>query len=149
MAEPKIERYEVITVETTQKNQYGDLLVNGTLKVGNKRSNLFDVFQPGAEVKIGYASYMNKEYIASAEQTGTHTMTHNVIPKKTITPTQDTKDRSVAISYAKDLVIGGIIELKDIVAYADKFLGYILNLESNHMVEEAKKLGAKEVKKGE
>lgn len=72
MPEPKIERYETITVETTQKNQYGDLMVNGTLKIGKKRSNLFDVCQPGAEIKLGYASYMNKEYIATAEQTGKH-----------------------------------------------------------------------------
>ena len=137
MPEPKIERYETITVETTQKNQYGDLLVNGTLKVGNKRSHLFEVFQPGAEVKLGYAVYMNKEYIATAEQTGTHTvpkeeghlvkaakaMGAEVISEKPIV--HDNKSRSMAIAYAKDLAAAGKIELKDMAAYADKFLEYI------------------------
>jgi hypothetical protein len=135
MPEPKIERYETITVETTQQNQYGDLMVNGTLKVGKKRSNLFDVFQPGAEVKLGYASYMNKEYIATAEQTGTHTLPeegHLVKAAKAMgavpvneTPKSSVKDRAVAISYAKDLAIAGKIELKDMSAYADKFLEYM------------------------
>ncbi len=68
----KIERYETIIVESVKQNQYGDLVVNGTLKVGKKRASLFNVFQVGAEVNLGYASYMNKEYIASAEQTGVH-----------------------------------------------------------------------------
>jgi hypothetical protein len=70
--ETKITRYETVNVTSTQKDPYGNLIVNGTLKVGKKREPLFDVFQPGAEVKIGYASYMNKDYIATAEQTGKH-----------------------------------------------------------------------------
>jgi len=154
MPEPKIERYELITVESTEKNQYGDLLVNGKLKVGNKRSQLFDIFQPGAEIKIGWASYMNKEYIASAEQTGTHVVipvsTSTEIPKKSETPLQNTKDRAVSISYAKDLVVGGIIDLKDLTIYADKFLNYILNQEvkKSRLIEAAKAMGAEEIKKG-
>jgi hypothetical protein len=68
----KIERYELITVETTENDKYGNLIVNGTYKVGAKRANIFQVFQAGAEVKLGYATYMNKEYIATAEQTGKH-----------------------------------------------------------------------------
>jgi len=136
MPEPKIERYEVITVENTQQNQYGDLIVNGNLKVGNKRTHLFDVFQPGAEVKLGYAVYMNKEYIATAEQTGTHTISEEghlvkaakdmgakVISEKPVI--HDSRNRSMSIAYAKDLVVAGKIELKDMSAYADKFLEYI------------------------
>ena len=34
-------------------------------------------------------------------------------------------NRSVAISYAKDLCVAGKIELKDLTIYADKFLHYI------------------------
>lgn len=34
-------------------------------------------------------------------------------------------NRSVAVSYAKDLVTAGKIELKELSAYADKFLQYI------------------------
>jgi hypothetical protein len=82
--ETKIERYELITVQTAQPNQYGDLLVNGTYKVGKKRSSLFEVFQVGTEVKLGYASYLNKEYIATAEQTGKHEVNHLVEAAKNL-----------------------------------------------------------------
>ena len=81
MPEFKIERYEVITVQTAEKNQYGDLIVNGKIKIGNKRSNLFNIFQPGVEVKVGYAIYKDREYIATAEQTGKH-----IEPTKKETP---------------------------------------------------------------
>jgi len=37
----------------------------------------------------------------------------------------DVKNRAVSISYAKDLAAAGKIELKDMRAYADKFLEYI------------------------
>jgi len=73
---PQITRYEVFTVARATKNNYGDLIVTdtqgGERKIGNKRSHLFEVFQPGAEAKVGYAVYKEREYIASAEQTGKH-----------------------------------------------------------------------------
>ena len=76
MPAPQITRYEVFTVSKATKNNYGDLIVTDTQgnerKIGNKRSRLFEVFQPGSEVKVGYAVYMEREYIASAEQTGKH-----------------------------------------------------------------------------
>lgn len=34
-------------------------------------------------------------------------------------------NRSIAISYAKDLCVAGKIELKELATYADKFLAYI------------------------
>jgi len=40
--------------------------------------------------------------------------------------TTNTKDRAVAISYAKDLAVAGKIELKDMPKYANSFLDYIL-----------------------
>jgi len=73
---PRVTRYAVFTVGETNQNEYGDLIVKDTqgneYKIGNKRAKLFDIFQVGAEVKVGYAVYMQKEYIASAEQTGKH-----------------------------------------------------------------------------
>jgi hypothetical protein len=148
----KIERYELITVQTAQPNQYGDLLVNGTYKVGKKRSNLFDVFQVGAEVKLGYASYLNKEYIATAEQTGKHEVNHLVeaaknlgavpvddirtdgykppsgAPESKSTPVRQESDsrlRSMAISYAKDGWCNGMIPLEELEKTADRFLKYM------------------------
>ncbi len=175
---PEIIRSEVITVKSASKNQYGDLMVNGTLKVGNKRSNLFGIFQEGAEVKIGYASYMNKEYIAIAEQIGEHkalppptTPPLNTEPLKPspvapliphsepplvdfgVTNTvKDTRLRSMALSYAKDMAVAGKIDLKTIRQLADEFLGYILNIPKevqtakSTLVKEAEKLGGKIIK---
>ena len=42
--------------------------------------------------------------------------------------TDDTRLRSMAISYSKDLAVAGKIELKDVTKYANKFLNYILNI---------------------
>lgn len=67
----EIIRYEVVTANEGIKNQYGDLEFTDTMgnkhKIGNKRSGLFSAIIPGRAVKLGYATYMNKEYIASAE----------------------------------------------------------------------------------
>ena len=69
--ELKIERYDVVTVKSSSQNGYGDLLFTDTEgqshKIGNKRSNLYDQIIEGRAVKLGYAIYMNKEYIATAE----------------------------------------------------------------------------------
>jgi hypothetical protein len=74
--EVKIVRYETIIVKDATPNSYGDLVVNGGIKV--KKKDLHQVFQVGAEVKIGYALFKNdkmkeaREYVATAEQTGKH-----------------------------------------------------------------------------
>ena len=63
-------RREKFVVDHSTKNQYGDLIVTSKAgneyKVGNKREQLFPTFQPDTEVVVGYASYMNREYIAEA-----------------------------------------------------------------------------------
>jgi len=70
MADYEIIRRERITVESSEHNQYGDLIVQtvagNEYKVSKKRAQLFAVFQDGAEVVIGWSSYMDKEYIAEA-----------------------------------------------------------------------------------
>jgi 6-phosphogluconolactonase (cycloisomerase 2 family) len=98
----------------------------------------------------------NTDYIYSATQTGKHVAPSTLVeaakklgavpvdeirtdgfkpqpiqdtPKSKSTPLisqSSTKDRAVAISYSKDLVIASKIELKNMVTYADKFLEYIL-----------------------
>jgi len=69
---PEIFRWLQFTVASTEKNTYGDLLVTSTgghkYKVANKRNQLFPIFQPDAEVVVGYATYMSKDYIATASQ---------------------------------------------------------------------------------
>ena len=159
MPEPKIERYEVITVQTIQKNQYGDLLVNGKLKISNKRNQLFDIFQPGAEVKVGYASYMNTEYIASAEQTGIHTISKTVEESAKSKPEPKTdwaeRDRITRKSIERQTSLNAAIELakvdkikpEQILPVAARFESYLENgeVKQNTLVEEAKKLGAVEI----
>lgn len=58
------------TVRDSATDNYGNLVVQSTTgeeyKVSVKRNQLFDVFQPDTEVVVGYASYMNKEYVAEA-----------------------------------------------------------------------------------
>jgi hypothetical protein len=65
----------------------------------------------------------------------------------TIVREDDSKVRSMAVSYAKDLAVAGKIELKELSTYANKFVDYILNKEvtPNRLVEAAKKMGATEI----
>ena len=71
---PKITiiRREKFTVDHSEVNDYGDLVVTSKegseYKVKSKRTQLFDVFQPDIEVVVGWASYMNHEFIAEATQ---------------------------------------------------------------------------------
>ena len=133
---PQITRYAVFTVSSTNPNQYGDLMVKDTAgteyKISNKRNRLFEAFQIGAEVKVGYAVYMQKEYIASAEQTGTNIPEVEKIKEAgakvasvSISKTDNVKNRAVALSYAKDAWIAGKIEKDALYKSADYFLQYI------------------------
>ncbi len=130
MAEPvKIERTAILVVSSTKQNQYGDLIVTdkeGTEhKVGNKRPHLFDQFQENRAVEVGYSSYMNREYIAAAhlvegelpdpKESGKMPVEHTEKAPSTVkTDTEsvkirsmaiapDNKNRSFALSYAKDI----------------------------------------------
>ena len=68
---PTIERYEVVQVASHKNNSYGDLLFIDSLgkeyKIGNKRPQFFGAIIDGRAVKLGYAIYKGKEYIATAE----------------------------------------------------------------------------------
>jgi hypothetical protein len=154
MSETKIERYGVITVQTAEKNQYGDLVVNGKIKIGKKRQSLFEVFQPGAEVKVGYGTYMEREYIATAEQTGKHIVneepmvkaakelgavpvdeirTDGYKPDKMTPEMWDAKDmrtrksieRQKSLELAVSLVISDKITVKELVTYSQRFEKYL------------------------
>ena len=69
---PPITRTEVIIVDDTSLNDYGDLIVIDKAKIehkiGKKRERLFNLFQPNASILLKYSVYMDKEYIADAEQ---------------------------------------------------------------------------------
>jgi hypothetical protein len=131
---PTIIKYEVFTVKSTSiDDRYGSLKIVSTdgknYSIGNKRIKLFDVFQIGAEVKVGWTIYKSEgkpdqNYIATAEQTGNHSVIQGIedeiepdseklnpevkeIPKPVIMPEHktnpDPKNRAFALSYSKDL----------------------------------------------
>jgi len=73
--EPKIERYEVITPESITPDTYENIVVKTTtgteVKVNKKHAHLHQLFYDACEqrraLKLGYATYMNKEYVHTAE----------------------------------------------------------------------------------
>ena len=116
---PQITRYAIFTVAEATPNEYGDLIVSDTAgkehKVGIKRAQLFVTFQVGAEVKVGYAVYKEREYIAIAEPTGTHiSMVEKEHRQASPTPLrgrdEDRTDRRNALITTKDLWLGGKIK---------------------------------------
>jgi hypothetical protein len=123
-------------------------------KVSDKRNALYGEFVIGAEVKVGYAVNQGKEYILTAEQTGGHSVIQSpedelepnkpdadvkriaqpipeigkIIPK--VEHVTDPKNRSYALSYAKDvwckkIEVGVACSDIDILNTADKFCKWL------------------------
>ena len=75
MPEPKIERYEVITPDSVVGDDYGNIVVTTStgdeVRVNKKHEHLHELLheanENGRAVKLGYAVYMNKEYVHTAE----------------------------------------------------------------------------------
>jgi len=73
--EPKIERYEVITPDSVVPDTYENIIVKTTtdteVRVNKKHAHLHQMFYDAAEegraLKIGYAVYMNREYVHTVE----------------------------------------------------------------------------------
>jgi len=67
---PQVLRYLKFIVDHTEGNDYGDLTVTSktgkVYKINKKHSRLHAIFQPDAEVIVGWASYLNRDYIAVA-----------------------------------------------------------------------------------
>jgi len=75
MLEQVIERYEVITPNAVTEDSYGNISVHTTddkeVKINKKHESLHDLVRQASDntraVKLGYAVYMNKEYVHTAE----------------------------------------------------------------------------------
>ncbi len=71
MPEPAIIDTTVITVKSTTKDTYGNMIVTPTVgddfRVGVKRESLFELFQENRAVKLYWAEYQHKKYVAKAE----------------------------------------------------------------------------------
>ena len=143
----EITRYDVVTPDHCNIDEYGNLIIvtknNQEIKVNKKHIGLHDgiirAAENGMAIKLGYAVYMNKEYVHTAElYDGSPSDAPEKPPVKrespvvqkakemgTVIDSFDKKDRSMAIAYAKDLCCAGMIELSQISEYGDKFLDYI------------------------
>ena len=137
---------KIIVVEKSEilQGAKGDYL-KVTDKEG-KSQNIFDqalwnLFGDGLAVKLTLEKQGRWWNVTGAEAV------KDVLAKKAVEKVGDNqiteKNKSVALSYSKDLVVAGKIELRDITSYADKFLAYILKKEvlpvKSHLVEEVKK----------
>jgi hypothetical protein len=143
----ELKRKETITVASTYKNDYGDLIVADTTgkehKIGSKRAKLFDLFVPETVIELGIAEYMEKEYVASAKPFAgpiTRSEKPQVTPTvatikaaedflkaapKTATSGDASKNRAMAVAYAKDLAVAGKIQVNEIIVKANEFLTFI------------------------
>ena len=141
--EPKIERYEVITPTSATADDYGNIVVKsiaGEVRVNKKHESLHPLFyeasQEGRALKVGFAVYMNKEYIHTAElfdgkppeekqvepiTTKAEPLSPNVAPL--VKP--PSKNASFALSYSKDLAVAGKIEPDKILSYAEVFVRWL------------------------
>jgi len=144
MPEIKITREQITVVDKVDKNSYGDLVFTDKegvkYKIGNKRIQYFEkAILPDTTIKLSFAtSSFGKEYIYRADkvsdelakQAHQSSLVKEAVKlgAEVIGATDDPKLRSICVAYAKDLAVADKIELKDISKYADKFLGYILNI---------------------
>ena len=71
MPEPTIIRTQVVVVADRDVSQYGDTIFHdgegNEFKLGKKRAHLSDQIVEGHAVQIGWANYMNKDYIATVK----------------------------------------------------------------------------------
>ena len=120
-----------ITVKTARVDDYGNLWVmpvggEKDIKIGEKRKHLHELFQVGNSVKLHYDTYLNKTYVADAELVSEAPTAvkeaqklgaelKSVLEKpKAYTP--DPKNRSYALSYAKDIAVAQIEKGEEMAA---------------------------------
>ena len=130
MTEAIITRTQIIVVGEVTKNSYGDLIFTDKEginypKISAKRVSYFEkIILPGATVQLNYAMAYNKEYIYSAIPGGDKGTGESIKVVAPIPPTPETKpdtsrvipfqtdpkNKSYALSYAKDLAVSSVIK---------------------------------------
>lgn len=134
MKQPEIIKETTIVVQTaTVDTQYGKLKVIDTqgksYTVSDKRKALFAMFQPGATIKLRWGNYQNKDYIADAVQTAPPTTLPPAPggqgkasdPPRVEVSEPNLRNRSFALSYAKDLAVSGKIDISQVLPMAATF----------------------------
>ncbi len=119
---------EIIVVKSGQRDSYENLVFIDTdgnkHRIGKKRSRLFDFVQPGNTLKLIYATLKDKEtgkdvdYInnlevmrVSEEQKSINPIPAPVVSKEAtplLKPSVDHRDKSMCLSYAKDIIVAKI-----------------------------------------
>jgi len=142
---PNIIRWDKFTVVSSDINEYGDLIAvdeNGNEhKVKAKRDFLFNMFTPGTVVTTGIASYMDREYIATAnisdstppvvkEAVKEGAVVKSVESKKALDNEPQRKNRCCSLSDAVNIAAAKInkgdeITLGKIIETAKRFCEYL------------------------
>ncbi len=154
MPQPEIIRTEQFTVASVTGDKYGNTIVKGTngqsYKISEKRQSLKPIFQPGATVEVGWARYMDRDYIATARFLEGEEEMPNVVeatqreekkapPGKPLVENGEiVRVRSMSLAYAKDMAVAGKVSGLAIFFYASLFEHYILNGFTDHINQELK-----------
>jgi len=152
----KITRTEIVIIDTVSHNSYNDLLFTDKsgkeYKIGAKRAPFFEktiVANMGVELSYAMSSF-GKEYVYSAKQVKDILPPPAQWPAQPVQPpppktdsskkvdSEEIKIRSMAAAYAKDLVVAGKIEVKELLSYCEFFRCYMMG---KNVEAEARRLG--------
>lgn len=102
-----------------------------TYRIAEKRSNLWDYFRNARKfepVLAIFETYNNIEYIANARPITDDILKGAIatLGEKASDKTNNERNRSTSLSYAKDLVIAGIVKLDDIFSQAQDNYSFII-----------------------
>jgi len=151
MPQPKIERYEVVIPAACLMDDYENMTVTTTtgteVRINKKHASLHGLFKEaeleGRAVKVGYAVYLEKEYVHTAELYGGQPQTElgkeavkqgaelqpppkpPQAPKSGLTDKDKDIHKQVALKCAVELAAHGVIRLNSINEYADNMLKYL------------------------
>ena len=104
-----------------------------TYRIADKRSNLWGMFKDARKAEpilAIFETYQNVEYIASAKRI-THDLLKDAITtlgEKATDKNSRERNRSTALSYAKDLVVGDKLTLKKMLPQAQENYEFIIGL---------------------
>ena len=107
-----------------------------TYRIPEKRAKLWEIFKStryAEPILTLFETYMNIEYIADArpitDEILKGAITH--LGEKIANAQAEDKNRSTALSYSKDMVVGKAIDLANLYIYAEKNYNFIKGQKQN------------------
>lgn len=102
-----------------------------TYRIAEKRHNLWPVFQSARQwqpVLTIFETYQNTEYIADARDITDDLLKGAIttLGQRVVDKQSNERNRSTALSYAKDMLVAGNIKLEDLFERADKNYQFII-----------------------